>query len=204
MVKMTSKICRCTALLAALALLALPALAAEPQEKPMSAEEKAMMDAMMKAATPGKQHQWLSSLAGKWDFTARFWQDPAAPPSESKGSAERSMIMGGRVMAEAVQGDFGGMPFEGYGLTGYDNVTGKWWGTWTDNMSTGVMMSKGSCDDQGTCTFTGEYADPMSGQMKTSKMVSKHQGDSEQHEMFEMRDGKEVKTMELVYARRKM
>ena len=199
-----SKSCRCTALLAALALLAVPGLSAQAQEKPMSAEEKAMMEAMMKAATPGKQHQMLAAMAGNWDFTARFWQDPAAPPSESKGSAERSMMMGGRVMAESVKGQFGGMAFEGYGLTGYDNVTGKWWGTWTDNMSTGVMTSTGSCDDQGNCTFTGQYADPMTGQMKTSKMVSKHQADSEQHAMYEMRDGKEVKTMELMYTRRKM
>jgi hypothetical protein len=190
-------------MLAALAA-AMPAAAQEGQQMPqMSAEEKAMMEAMEKAAKPGKQHQWLVSLAGTWDFTTRFYTDPAAPPAESKGWAERSVMLGGRVVAEAVHGDFMGNPFEGYGITGYDNVTGKYWGTWSDNMSTGLMTSTGSCDEQGTCTFTGSYADPMSGQMKTTKMVSKHTGDSEHHEFWETRDGKDVKTMELDYKRRK-
>ena len=33
-----------------------------------------------------------------------------------------------------------GMPFEGIGRTGYDNVTGKYWSTWIDNMSTGCYL----------------------------------------------------------------
>ena len=29
--------------------------------------------------------------------------------------------------------------FTGVGRTGYDNVTGRYWSTWTDTMSTGVV-----------------------------------------------------------------
>jgi hypothetical protein len=177
--------------------------AAQEEAAPaMSADEKAMMEAMEKAATPGKQHQWLASLAGSWEFTARFYMDPGAPPSESKGTAERQVKLGGRVLAETVKGEFMGQAFEGFGLTGYDNVTGSYWGTWTDNMSTGLMLSKGTCDEQGSCAYTGEMTDPMTGQTKTSRMVSKHTGASEHHEFWETRDGKEVKTMELEYKRK--
>ena len=48
-----------------------------------------------------------------------------------------------------------GTPFTGHGMTGYDNVTGKYWSTWTDSMSTGIMVSEGSCDAEGVCTFIG-------------------------------------------------
>jgi hypothetical protein len=168
----------------------------------MSAEDQAMMAAMEKAATPGKQHEWLASLAGTWEFTTRFYPAPGAPPMESRGTAERKVQLGGRIIVETVRSEFMGQQFEGFGLTGYDNVTGSYWGTWSDNMSTGIMMSKGSCDDHGSCTFTGEYADPMTGKMVTNTMVSKHSGDSEHHEFWETRDGEKVKTMELHYTRK--
>jgi hypothetical protein len=172
-----------------------------PQITDMTAQQKAEMEAMTKAAAVGKQHQWLGTLAGKWDFIARVFPAPGAPPMESKGWAERTPMLGGRVLAENVHGEVMGSPFEGHGMSGYDNVTGKFWGTWSDNMSTGVMVSWGTCDDQGTCTFTGQYSDPMTGQMKTSKMISKHMGNTEHHEFWETRDGKEVKTFELDYRR---
>ena len=55
-----------------------------------------------------------------------------------------------------------GAPFAGHGTMGYNNVTGKYWSTWNDNMSTGLMLSEGTCDTQGkTCTFTGTWDDPV-------------------------------------------
>ena len=51
---------------------------ASAQDKPagtsgsMSAEEKAMMDAMVKAGTPGPNHELLASIAGDWTFKAVF------------------------------------------------------------------------------------------------------------------------------------
>jgi uncharacterized protein DUF1579 len=169
----------------------------------MTAQQKAEMEAMMKAAALGKQHQWLATLVGKWDFIARVFPAPGAPAMESKGWAERTLMLGGRVLAETVHGEVMGAPFEGHGMSGYDNVTGKFWGTWMDSMSTGPMVSWGTCDDHGSCTSTGQYSDPMSGQIKSSKMVSKHMGDTEHHEFWETRDGKEVKTFELEYKRQK-
>jgi uncharacterized protein DUF1579 len=196
----------CVASLAA-AVVALPLAAQSPPgQKEMSAEEKAMMDAMMKAATPGKQHQWLATKAGMWSFTGKFWQAPGAPPVEMSGAAERTMMLGGRVMAEKVSSaGFMGQPFEGYGLAGYDNVAKAFWGTWNDNMGTGVMLSKGQCDDKGACTYTGEYFDPMTGKMKKSRMTARDDGpDKEMHEFFDTGpDGKEFKSMELVYTRKK-
>lgn len=181
--------------------------AAIPQDAPqMTAGQKAMMDAWAKASTPGKQHQWLAGKAGRWEFTGRFWMEPGKPPTESKGTAERSMILGGRVMGEKVTSPgFMGQTFEGYGLMGYDNVASEFWGTWTDSMSTGVMLSKGSCDEKGACTMKGQYVDPITGKARTMRSAARDEGpDREVHEAWDLGpDGKEYKSMELVYTRKK-
>lgn len=195
----------CTALAAAL--LAATAAAQDAQKQPqMSAEDKAAMEAWAKAATPGKQHQWLASKAGKWDFSGKFWMDPSKPATSSNGTAERSLMLGGRVMGEKVSSPaMMGQPFEGYGLAGYDNVTSEFWGTWSDTMGTGLMVSKGKCDDKGACSYTAEFVDAMTGKKKVTRMVSRDEGpDKEVHEFFDKGpDGKEFKSMELVYTRKK-
>ena len=193
-----------------------PALANQAAEKKaeppaahqhdMSAEEKAMMEAYMKAGTPGKQHESLAKTAGKWDLSMKSWMAPGAPPTESKATAERAMVLGGRVLTEKVHGEAMGQPFEGHGMTGYDNVTGKYWSTWNDSMSTGIMTSTGTCDEAArSCSFMGTMVDAISGQSKNLRMVSKWTNDD--HEVFEMweptPDGKEFKAMEIVYTRKK-
>jgi hypothetical protein len=168
-----------------------------------SAEEQAMMAAWQKAMTPGPQHQQLGSAAGTWNFTGKFWMGgPDKPPTEATGTAERSVIHGGRALVENVKSSMLGQPFEGHGMTGYDNVAQKYWTTWTDNMSTGVMIGYGTCDASGTCTFTNEHYDPMTGQKKTTRSVLRHEGGKEIFESYDVGpDGKEFKAMELVFTR---
>jgi hypothetical protein len=183
------------------------AVAQEGQKPPqMTAEEKAMMEAYVKAATPGPQHQWLAAKAGTWEVSGKSWTSPTAAVTPFTGSVERTMMLGGRVLAEKVKSsDMMGMAFEGYGLTGYDNTTGEFWGTWNDSMGTGLMTSTGKCDDKGACTQMGEFVDPATGKKKTSRMTSRDEGpDKEVHEMFDRGpDGKEFRSMELVYTRQK-
>lgn len=171
----------------------------------MSAEEKAMMDAYAKAGTPGKQHEWLAKMAGSWDLTTKMWMAPGTEPEVSTGTAERKMALGGRVLTEIVHGTAMGSPFEGHGMSGYDNTTGKYWGTWNDSMSTALMTSTGTCDEAtSTCTSTSTGTDPISGQEKTVRMVTKWNGDQETMEMWEPTpDGKEFKSFEIVYTRKK-
>jgi hypothetical protein len=193
------------AVLAPLAALLLGLPARAQQEAPaaqMSPEEKAAMEAWIRAATPGEQHAWLASLAGTWSFQGTFWSAPGTEPSKSQGTAERTALLGGRVVRETVISTFMGQPFEGMGLTGYDNVAGKYWSTWTDNMSTSLMTSTGTCT-KGTCTFESQNTDPMTGKTATARMVSKHETAREVHTMYGPGpDGKEFKMMELVYTRK--
>ena len=96
-------------------------------------------------------------------------------------------------------------PFTGQGMTGYDNVSGKYWSTWNDSMSTGVMVSEGTCDSQGkACTFTGSWTDPITKGLIKSRMTSRWT--SPTTEVFEMyapwKDGKEMKMMEITYSKK--
>jgi len=184
--------------------LAGPAFAQEGEMPKMTPEQMAEMEAYMKAGALGPQHEIMAEHVGTFDVAVSSWMDPKAPPIESKGVAVRTLHMGGRVMHEEFKGDMMGTPFTGLSRSGYDNVSGKWWSTWTDSMSTGIMVSEGECDEDFNCTYIGTYNDPVRKGPVTNRYVSKRKSADEQY--FAMygpgRDGKEVKMMEMVYSRR--
>lgn len=143
-------------------------------------------------------------MAGSYDLAIKSWNTPTGEPSLESGTATRRPILGGRVMVEEMEATMRGQPFTGIGMHGFDNVTGKHWSTWTDNFSTGLMVSEGTCDEAGACTFTGSWNDPVSKQPVTARMTSR--STSESVEVFEMygpgADGKEARMMEITYTKR--
>ncbi len=157
-----------------LALMSVPVLA--QQEKPpagMPAMDSPEMQAAMAAMSPGPEHQKLAHMVGDWTFTNKMWMDPSAPPAEGSGTMHAEMILGGRYVYEVWKGNFMGMPFEGHGTEGYDNITKKHISSWADNMSTAIMYSTGTCDADGkSCTMTSqEMMDPMTGKMTSFRSV---------------------------------
>src|SRR5689334_22239372 len=123
----------------ALAVAASTLFADEPK-KQTADPHQAEMEAMMKAGAPGDAHKKLDSLVGSWDATVKTWMQPGAP-MESHGTSQNTWVLGGRWVEERFTGDFMGMPFNGVGYTGYDNIKKQYVGTWMDNMSTSVMVS---------------------------------------------------------------
>lgn len=185
------------------ALIALIATLAPAEEPKMTPEQMAEMEAYMKAGTPGEPHQAMAATVGTYDLKIKGWHEPGAPVTEDVGTAKRSMILGGRVLVEEFNGSMMGQPFTGHGMRGYDNVTGKYWSTWMDSMSTGVMLSKGSCDAKGACTFTGSYDDPVRKTLVTLRMTTRQDGPKEIFEMYSPdKSGKEFKMMEITYTKR--
>ncbi|HYG65515.1 MAG TPA: DUF1579 domain-containing protein [Thermoanaerobaculia bacterium] len=179
------------------------------QEKPaggapqMSPEE---MQAMVAAATPGEAHKRMAQMAGNWTYTMTMWMAPGQPPMETTGTIESSMVLGGRYLQSTYKGNIMGQPFEGRGTDAWDNVSKEYIGTWMDNMGTGIMVTRGKCDDPACkkMTATGEMNDPMTGGPVKVKMVTTHiDKDNFKFEMF-MDHGEhgEMKTME-VNAKRK-
>ncbi len=184
----------------------LPLLAQETKAKAPTVEQQAMMQAWQKAATPGPNHQLLTSLAGEWTFTTKMWMEPGTPPESSTGTAVYTPLMDGRYIQGEYKGTFGGMPFRGLGLTGYDNVARHFTATWADNMGTSITLMTGSYDPATrTFTYLGDMDDVMrpGTQVKVRQNVKILSGDSHVMEWYETRGGKEIKTMEIAYTRQK-
>ncbi len=171
----------------------------------MTPEQAAMMEAYMKAGAPGPAHEALAATAGSYTLEITSWHEPGGPPMKEGGTAERSMILGGRVLVEEIDSTMMGMPFNGQGMTGFDNVTGKYWSTWMDSMSTGMMVSEGTCDAAGkNCTYHGSWNDPITKGPVQARIVTVWKSPTVQH--FEMYgpgpDGKEMKKMENLYTKK--
>jgi hypothetical protein len=172
----------------------------------MTAEQKAMMDKMMKAATPGAQHAMLAKMAGEWTCTVKTQMDPSQPWQTSQSTASITGLMDGRYIQETDTGQMGGMPFSGMGVYGYDNVSGKYVSTWIDNFGTGIMASVGTADASGkVITWIGTMNDPVTGKPAKERMVTTVIDDN--HHTFEMYGTppgakKEMKMMSIDYVRK--
>ena len=127
-----------------------------------------MMKQMMNMSKLNENHKLLTDLDGNWNYTIKFWMnpDPNAPPQQSKGTASRKSVMGGRYVVMDVtgkmqmpgeDGKMKEMLFKGMGVEGYDNVKQKFVASWIDNMGTGIQFSDGTYDPATkTLTYTSE------------------------------------------------
>lgn len=177
-----------------------------PATKAPTAEEQAMMDAWMKAATPNEAHKMLQAFIGTWDTKVTLWMQPGAPPEVTTGTSKNSWALGGRYVEQRYAGTFMGQPFSGIGYTGYDNIKKTYVGTWMDNASTAVMMTTGKLDPSGkSMSFSGTMDDAMSGKAMTiEEKISILDNDSHTMEMWGPGpDGKLYKTMQIDYKRKK-
>lgn len=181
--------------------------AQEKQEKKQGGQGQAPagmsgpeMEAMMKAMSPGENHKHLGRLVGNWDIATKMWMQPGQPPSESKATMSAQWILGGRYVQTSYKGEMMGMPFEGMGIDGYDNVTQQYVSTWVDNMGTGILHMTGKCDAGcKTLTMNGSSADPATGQMIDMRFVTTFLDDkSYQFQIFgKDASGQEFKMMEM-------
>jgi len=73
--------------------------------------------------------------------------------------SDEPMAFVGRYIEDKTNSSFDGHPFEGRGITGYDNMTHKYTFTWIDNMGTGFMTGEGNWDPA-TKSFKFETMSP--------------------------------------------
>ncbi len=151
----------------------------------------------------GEMHKMLASADGEWKAEMEFWTAPGAPSEKSTSTCKNEMILGGRYQQSTMEGTMMGMPFEGRGIVGFDNIRKVFVNTWIDNMGTGLSYSEGPYDAKTkSITFMGETMDPMSGKMIKTRSVYKFESDSHHvFEMYMMQNGKEVKSMAINYKR---
>lgn len=178
--------------------------AGEPQKPQMPPEMAEMMKKMQELGTPGPHHRHLDAFVGEWNAAGKFWMGPGEPTA-TEGTATIKWILDGRYIQEEYRSEWGGQPFSGLSIFGYDNLAKQYTSLWIDNMSTAFFNSTGECDSSGkSFSFSGESPDCMTGKLKKHRMewrvISKDKHVFEMHEAD--KDGKMAKMMEIVYTRK--
>ncbi len=169
----------------------------------MDEQTQAMMAEMEKYAAPGPEHEVLKTMVGSWKTASKAWMGPGEPLT-SEGTADGELIMGGRFLVLRSHGTMMGKPYEGMELLGYDRMANQYTAIWIDDVGTAIYpMGDGAYDKASkTLTLNAEWAIPGQDAKIPYRLVTK-MADSDKHvfEMIAMRDGKEVKEMEITYTR---
>ncbi len=189
--------------------------AAEPEKKPAPAAtpapdkaaappDAAMMEAFAKASTPGANHKLLEPFAGTWGAKMSAHFDENAPPEETAGTMKSTWVLGGRLLRQEWSGTMMGMPFEGLGYWGHDNVEGKFIGLWADSFGTGWATTTGDYDTKArTWTMRGTFKDPMGNVFHQRQVIGTRSDNENWFEIYHTApDGKERLAAKIEYTRK--
>ena len=179
----------------------------QPEFKLPPGWTEADMQACMIAGTPGEQHKFLSRGVGVWDGKNTMWMSPGAEPMTCEVTCTVTSLMDGRYVHSEMKGEMPQMgPYHGMGITGYDNVAGRYVSTWVDNHSTGIMNGTGKLSKDGkVMTWEFSYHCPVTKKPTVLREVETITGaDTKTLEMFgkEPKSGKEYKMMRIELTRK--
>ncbi len=175
----------------------------QTQAKQPTEQEKAMMDAMMKAAAVSENHALLKPFVGKWTAVVKTWESPTAEPQTSQGSSTAMSLYDGRFVMENFKSTMMNMPFEGMSITGYDNIQKKFCVFWIDNTTTAFAFYAGTYDPaKKVFSYTSKWMSPMGGTWDVRMVMTVVSPDEHIQQMFMTMPGqKEYKNIEIVYTR---
>ncbi|NIM58166.1 MAG: DUF1579 domain-containing protein [Candidatus Aminicenantes bacterium] len=169
-------------------------------------EQQEMMEAYMKFMVVTENHAFFKNFVGEWDVQTTAWMQPGAEPVTAKNTSKADLILGGRFLKTKFKGNMFGQPFEGLQIVGYDNAQKKYISFWIDNSSTGFFLMSGTRDESGkVLTDTGEWPDPLTGEIIKTRAVTKVISKDEFiYELYMTGpDGIEFRSMENQYKRKK-
>jgi hypothetical protein len=147
---------------------------------------------------PGPEHEKLKKFEGEWDAVVKFGG------GESKASASYKLTLGGFWLQSHFKADFGGMPFEGQGLAGYDPHKKKYVSTWADSVAPHLMVMEGNFAADGkTFTETGEGMGPDAKLQKLKSVYEFKDKDTIVFTMYKVEGGKDEQMMQITYKRKK-
>lgn len=141
-------------------------LAAQPDGMGQPSPDQ-IREMMAQNGAKAPEHERLRGLVGAWNATISFLPAPGAPPEVSTMRAQIKPILDGRYVLSHYTGSFKFMgaeiPFEGYGMMGYDKAKGHYTSAWGDNMSTSMLVQTGPFKD-GAIDLKGSMPNGMGGE----------------------------------------
>jgi hypothetical protein len=179
----------------------------KPEMKLPPGWTEADMQACAMAGTPGEQHKAMVKEAGVWMGKNSMWMPGSTEVMKAESTTTVTPMLDGRFIKVEVEGEMPGMgPFKGFGINGFDNVSGKYVSTWIDSMGTGMMNGTGELSKDGkTMTWTYTANCPITKKPVAYRQVEKQTGaDTKTLEMFgpDPKSGKEFKMMSVELTRK--
>jgi len=147
---------------------------------------------------PTTEHEMLKASEGTWDASVK------SMGTESKGTVNFKMALGGLWLLEDFKGDLGGFTFEGHGATSYDPMKKKYVNVWIDSMVTSPMVSEGTYDKSTkTLTMTGDMPTPDGKSMKVAMKTVFNDANTKTFTLSGAGpDGKDMEMVQITYKRR--
>jgi hypothetical protein len=180
--------------------------AAAQQESAANREDvdRKRQDMEMRMLTP--MHHMLMGSIGHWQLEVKVWASPQAKePGSSLYECETRPLGDGKFAVSEIRGMSNNMPYEARCVMGFNSVTQKFERVWFDNLSPGVLLLEGTYDEGAhKITYTGKVTDPRTHESIPIRQVLNLSDPGRQVlEVFtQMKEGKEYKSMELIYNRR--
>lgn len=170
----------------------------------MSADGKGMEDCAAMGATT-EAHERFRPFVGTFRAEVKMWMGPGEP-MVSTGTMTNTLELGGRYLQQVYKGDAGDGPFpdfQGRGYWGYNTLANRYEGFWIDTACTFFQVEHGQVDGSGKVwTMHSEFTDPGSGRpMKKKSVITLHDGNSHEMEMFMDMGGGWQKGMHIAYTR---
>ncbi len=157
-------------------------------------------------AAPQEPHAFLARLEGSWDVVMLVFPAPGVPPHELRGSMISEVILDGRFLHNEFEArGEDGMTLRGLGLTGYDNATECFTGTWIDTQHT--SFSPFSCGERSAngqrLILRSTFKDPLTGEKLVKRDVLTLEGpDRHLYESFvSSSETSEFRAMSMVLTR---
>ncbi|GAA3751506.1 MULTISPECIES: DUF1579 domain-containing protein [Flavobacterium] len=171
-------------------------------EEPL--DSAAQMKAWIAYATPSEAHKLMADEVGSWNCDMTFWTEPNGKPQKSTSVAEIKMILGGRYQEAVYKGTMMGQPFEGKATLAYNNASEEYTSTFIDNMGTGMMVGMGKYNQAAkSMEFKGEMVNPVNGEKTPYREIyTIVDPKTRKMEMFDMKNGSEYKSMEIVMTKK--
>ena len=89
---------------------------------------------------PGPEHDHLKTMVGYWDAVMEMGGQ------KSKAKATYKTICSGMWIASDFESELDGVPYQGHGMDGYDQLKKKYVGYWFDSMTSAHMAFEGNFD----------------------------------------------------------
>ncbi len=156
---------------------------------------------------PLPEHKIVQMDVGTWNATVKMFMgadgraDENADPIVSEG-VEVNKKLGEFWVVSDFKGDFGGLPFTGHGISGYDPKIKKFVGTWIDSMTMSPMTMQGTYDPKAkVLTTMSTGVGPDGSEVKGKTTVHYVDENTRKMVMYELRGDQEVKSMAIDYKR---